>query len=97
MVAARTPSDRCSAAAKLLELPPTHPIMSADQAQEIVNAPTSSIYAAITRLRDAGVLRLLVERKRGQVWGAGLVLDELDDLGVRVAAAARTARDLSAY
>jgi hypothetical protein len=34
--------------------------------------------------RDAGVLRPLTDRKRDQVWGAGLVLDELDDLGVRI-------------
>ena len=31
----------------------------------------------------------LTDRKRNRVWGAALVLDELDDLGVRIARAAR--------
>jgi len=42
------------------------------------------VFAAISRLRDAGVLRPLTDRKRNQVWGAGRILDELDDLGVRI-------------
>jgi hypothetical protein len=41
----------------------------------------------VARLHDAGVLRPLTQRTRNQVWGAALVLAELDDLGARVAAA----------
>jgi hypothetical protein len=48
----------------------------------IIDAPRSSVFAAINRLRDAGVLRPLTDRKRDQVWGASLVLD---DLGNRIA------------
>ena len=86
------PVRRGSAVAKLLDLLPANPVLSADQALAAVDSPQSSVYAALARLRDAGVLRPLVERKREQVWGAGLVLDELDDLGVRIAAAAHEAR-----
>jgi hypothetical protein len=49
----------------------------------------SSVYTAIERLQEAGVLRPLTERKRNQVWGASLILDELDDLGARIGHAAR--------
>jgi len=78
-----------SAIAKMLALLPGTPILSSDDAIALVDAPRSSVFDAIGRLRDAGVLRALTDRKRNQVWGAGLVLDELDDLGVRIASSAR--------
>lgn len=80
---------RGSAADNLLRSLPARPILSAADALSAVDAPESSVYAAIERLRDAGVLRPLTDRKRNQVWGAGLILDELDDLGARIARAAR--------
>jgi hypothetical protein len=76
-----------SAAAELLALLPSRPILSSEDACDAMDAPRSSTYAALTRLRDAGVLRPLTDRKRDQVWGASLILDELADLGVRIAAA----------
>jgi Fic family protein len=79
------PIRRGSAAAKILTLLPSKPILSAEDAASLVDAPRSSVFAAINRLRDAGVLRPLTDRKRNQVWGASLVLDELNDLGVRIA------------
>lgn len=79
------PMRRDSAAAKILALLPSNPILSADDALSIVQAPRSSVFAAINRLHEAGVLRPLTDRKRDQVWGASVVLDELDDLGVRIA------------
>ena len=77
-----------SAAARLLEILPARPILSAQDASEALNAPANRVYPAIERLRDAGVLRPLTGRKRDQIWGAGRVLDELDDLGIRIARAA---------
>lgn len=79
------PMRQGSAAAKILSLLPSNPILSADDAMSIVQAPRSSVFAAINRLHEAGVLRPLTDRKRDQVWGASLVLDELEDLGVRIA------------
>lgn len=76
-----------SAAAKLLAVLPSRPILSSEDACAVVDAPRSSVFAAINRLRDAGVLRPLTDRKRDQVWGAALILDELDDLGMRIARA----------
>ncbi|MFZ0161547.1 MAG: Fic family protein [Kineosporiaceae bacterium] len=78
-----------SAAAKLLDLLPTQPIVSSEDACSGVDAPRSSVFAAISRLHDAGVLRPLTARKRDQVWGAGAILDELDDLSLRIAHASQ--------
>jgi len=68
---------------------PGAPILSSDDAVALIDAPRSSVFDAIGRLRDAGVLRALTGRRRNQIWGAGLVLDELEDLGVRIATAVR--------
>jgi Fic family protein len=78
-----------SAAAKLLALLPTQPILSCEDACSRVEAPRSSVFAAIGRLHDAGVLRPLTDRRRDRVWGAGAILDELDDLSLRIARASR--------
>jgi Fic family protein len=77
-----------SATVKLLALLPTRPILSSEDACALMDAPRSSVFAAISRLAAADVLRPLTDRKRNQVWGASLILDELDDLGVRIARAA---------
>jgi len=81
------PVRRGSAAAKILALLPGTPIVSSDDAVALVDAPRSSVFDAIGRLRDADVLRALTNRRRNQIWGAGMVLDELEDLGTRIATA----------
>ncbi len=83
------PVRRGSAAAKILALLPGVPMLSSDDAVALIDAPRSSLFDAIGRLRDAGVLRALTDRRRNQIWGAGVVLDELEDLGVRIATAVR--------
>ncbi len=77
-----------SAAAQLLAQLPSRPILSSEDALTIVDGPRSSVFAAINRLHDAGVLRPLTDRKRDQVWGASLILDELEDLSLRIGRAA---------
>jgi len=78
-----------SVLARLLALLPTRPILSSEDACAAIDASRSSVFAAIGRLRDVGVLRPLTDRQRDQVWGAGALLDELDDLSVRIAHASR--------
>jgi Fic family protein len=80
---------RRSAAARLLAMLLDHPILSAEDAVDLLGASPSRTYDAIDRLHRAGVLRPLTDRTRNQIWGAGAVLDELDDLGTRVARASR--------
>jgi Fic family protein len=83
------PIRRNSASEKLLRLLPSNPIVSSEDVVSLLEAPRSSVFAAISRLHEAGVLRPLTERKRDQVWGASIVLDELDDLGQRIARASK--------
>lgn len=77
-----------SAMSMLLKILPAQPVLSAEDACNAVASAESSVYSAIDRLHAAGVLKPLTERKRNQVWGAVAILDELDDLGRRIAAAA---------
>ncbi len=79
-----------SAAAKLLDSLLAHPVFSADEAENRVGGATSSVYAAIGRLHEAGVIRPLTKRTRNQVWVASSLADELDDLGVRIETRAKT-------
>lgn len=78
-----------SAPAKLLAKLTEHPVFSADEAETLIGGPTSSVYSAVTRLAGAGILRPLTDRKRNQVWGVADMLDELNDLGTRIAATAK--------
>lgn len=73
-----------SAAERLVALLSEHPVFSADEAEDLVGGATSSVYSAIERFVAAGVLRPLTDRKRNQVWGVVALLDELDDLGLRI-------------
>ena len=80
---------RGSAVHKLLGNVATNPIVSADDASRLLPGVASSgVYLAIDRLADAGVLVPLTNRKRDQIWGAASILDELEDLGTRIAARA---------
>ena len=78
-----------SATARLLDVLPATPVLSAQEAEAMVGGATSAVYRAVDRLVEVDVLRPLTDRKRNQVWGVGDMLDELDDLGVRIGAAAR--------
>jgi Fic family protein len=80
---------RGSAASNILALLPGTPILSSDDAIALVDAPRSSVFDAIGRLSDAGILQPLTDRRRNQIWGARVILDELEDLGVRIDAAVR--------
>jgi Fic family protein len=80
---------RGSAAAQIVGSLLDFPLFSAEEAAERLGGATSSVYAAIARLHEAGVIRPLTQRTRNQIWVAGALVDELEDLGVRIAAQAR--------
>jgi Fic family protein len=84
------PLRRGSATERLLiEL--THvPAITADDAHHRIGGSLSSTYTAIDRLVAAGILRPLTDRQRNQVWGVAAILDELDDLAVRIAERVRS-------
>lgn len=83
---------RSSAATRLIDGLLDHPVFSAEEAERWVGGATSSVYAAIARLHQAGVVRPLTQRVRNQVWVAAPVADELDDLAGRIAVRARALR-----
>ena len=60
---------RGSAAAKILALLPGALIRHSDDAVALIDAPRSSVFDAIGRLRDAGALRALTDRRRNQILG----------------------------
>jgi Fic family protein len=78
-----------SATARLLDVLAEAPILSAQEAEAKIGGATSAVYRAVDRLVDVGVLRSLTDRKRNQIWGVGDMLAELDDLSIRMGAAAR--------
>lgn len=78
-----------SATHELLSRIAANPVLTADDALRTMAAGESSVYRAIDRLVDAGVLVPLTDRKRNQVWGAIAILDEIDDLSTRIEVASR--------
>jgi Fic family protein len=83
---------RGSAVETLVDALLENPIITAADAERIAGVETANAYRAMRRLEDAGVVREVTGRKRDQVWAAIAVLDELDDLNVRIAAAIRVER-----
>ncbi|CAN0433069.1 unnamed protein product, partial [Phaeothamnion confervicola] len=82
-----------SAPAALLASLPSSPVFTADDIESRLGLSTPATYRAIERLANAGVIRPLTSRTRNQIWGTGDLLDELEDLGVRIGA--RSAEILS--
>jgi Fic family protein len=73
-----------SAAAKLIPAFFSNPVMSASEVESLVPASTPQIYNAIQRLEEADVIHEITGRQRDKVWVATDVLDELDDLDLRI-------------
>ncbi|KAA1426537.1 Fic family protein [Nocardioides antri] len=65
------------------------PVASPEDLERQLRMPSTTVYRALERLQDAGIIRPLTDRRRNQVWGVGDVLDELADLAVRVEARVR--------
>jgi Fic family protein len=68
------------------------PVFSADELIGDTGANSSSIYNAITRLQEVGIIAPLSERKRNQIWGAVDVLQELEGLDSRISLAGRNVK-----
>lgn len=60
------------------------PIFSADTVQRITGTTDASTYRALGRLTAAGVLEVLSESRRNQIWAATDVLAELDALSTTI-------------
>ena len=86
----RSTPRRGSAAARILDILAEHPILSADDAQQLTGSPQSSVYTAMDRLEADGIIHQVTDRQRNRVWGATDILDELDDLAARIGARVRS-------
>lgn len=70
-----------SAADKLIEILPVHPVIDVRSGQEILGISDEAIRLGIERLQQAGVVREITNRKRGRAWesvGLFAVLDEFE-------------------
>lgn len=74
-----------SAARKILDYLPSLPFFTSEEMEDCIGGATSSVYAAIEKLAEMGILRPLTNRKRKQIWCAAATINELEDLGERVA------------
>ncbi len=79
----RKPRANSAAASILTELPNT-PFFAAEEMSELIGKASSSVYSAIEKLAEVGVLQPLTNRKRKQVWCVPSIVDELEDLGARI-------------
>lgn len=68
----------------LLEYLLVNPVVTAEQVYHFLGGAQSRTYAALDRLHQAGIIEPLTQRKRNQVWGARVMLDELTDLDTRI-------------
>jgi Fic family protein len=72
---------RGSAADKLIEILPVHPVLDLRTSEEILRISDEAVRLGIERLEHAGVVREMTKRKRGRAWesvGLFAVLDEFE-------------------
>ncbi len=70
-----------SAADKLIDILPVHPVIDLRTSEEILGISDEAIRLGIDRLERSGVVREMTSRKRGRAWesvGLFAVLDEFD-------------------
>jgi Fic family protein len=67
------------------------PVFEAHNAAFAANVTETSVYGALDRLTNAGVITLISQSKRSRAWAATEVLDEVDRLNKRLAAIEKAA------
>jgi Fic family protein len=65
------------------------PVFEAHSAAHIAGVAESSVYGALERLSNAGVITQITQSKRSRAWAATEVLDEVDRLNSRLAKSAK--------
>jgi Fic family protein len=61
-----------------------NPVLTADAAERLGGSTPKTVYAALDKLEDDGVVHEITGRKRDRVWAATSVMAEVDDLGRRI-------------
>lgn len=78
---------RGSTAAALIPAFFDDPVMSIADVERTAGPVSPKLYAALTRLEEAGIIQEITGRKRDRVWAASDLMVELEDLDIRIAAA----------
>ncbi len=73
-------------ASKALAFLSKRPIFNANDLAATLGVPLTSAYPAISKLEAADIIRPLTDRTRNQIWVAYEVLEELEQLELRIAA-----------
>lgn len=68
-----------SAAERIIQLLPAHPVLNTDSAQSLVGGSTVSVRNALNELTDAQVLKQVSVGRRNRVWEASELLHLVDD------------------
>ena len=76
---------RGSADEKIIPWLLERPVFEAHSAAHVAGVAESSVYAALQRLSNAGVITPVTQSKRSRAWAATEVLDEVDRLNNRLA------------
>lgn len=84
-VAPRSGSTLETLLANLLE----NPVVGIDEAVKLTKTTAQSVYGAMDRLVEEGIVAEITGRARDRVWAAVEVMAELDDLSLRIATAVR--------
>lgn len=79
-----------TALARLLELLPREPIVTAAVVAERLDVTLATAQQALRRLHEVGIVAPTSRRPRDQVWAATDVLDELSDLNLRIESVSRS-------
>lgn len=69
-----------------------NPVIRSADAERIAQVDNTNALKAMRRLESAGIVHEVTSRKRDQVWAATAVMDELDDLNLRIGRAIRADR-----
>ncbi|MEO0024732.1 MAG: hypothetical protein RL196_1173 [Actinomycetota bacterium] len=80
------PTSAANLASKALAFLTKQPIFNAIDVAETLGVALTSTYPAIAKLEAADIIRPLTDRTRNQIWGTIEVLEELEQLELRIAA-----------
>lgn len=79
-----------SASERILAQLTATPFFTAEDIEDTIKASSSAVHSALAKLETAGIIHPLNNKKRDRVWAATAIIEELEDLGARVARSTRS-------
>lgn len=78
-----------SAAERIIAQLQSTPFFTAEEIEDTIRASSSAVHAALAKLEEADIIHPLNNKKRDRVWAASAIIEELEELGARVARSTR--------